>query len=87
MPITSNAIKTQRYTNLSWEVRLVEEAGGRRFIKGVTGDNMECWRRVCEGLEACREDIASGEDRLAKDVCRYERLLAVTNEKLAAEKV
>ena len=48
---------------------------------------MECWRRVCEGLEACREDIASGEARLAKDVCRYEDLLAVANEKLAAEKV
>lgn len=87
MSIPSNAIKTQRPTNLSWEVRLVEKAGGRRFIKGVTGDEMECWRRVCEGLEACREDIASGEERLTQDVYRYERLLAVANEKLAAEEV
>ncbi|CAN0018812.1 unnamed protein product, partial [Ectocarpus sp. 12 AP-2014] len=46
------------------KTRLVEDAGGRQFVKGFTGKDMEIWRSAVEGLAACGADIESGEARL-----------------------
>ena len=85
--MTLNATTIQLFAHALWELRLVKEAGGRRFIKGLASSDMERWRRVCEGLEACREDAASGETMLAEDVRRYEHEIAASNKACAAEKV
>lgn len=67
--------------------RLIEAAGGLRFVKGMAGDDLETWRRLSEGLRACHEDMKSSEARLAEDVCSVERRNATTNDEIAAEKV
>lgn len=67
--------------------RLVEDAGGRRFVKGFTGKDIEIWRSAVEGLAACGADIESGEARLAEDVGRLEREISRVNAEIAAQKV
>lgn len=67
--------------------RLIKDAGGRRFLKGLTGKDIEIWRRVSEGLAACGADVESGEARIAEDVGRFELELSRANEEIAAEKV
>lgn len=67
--------------------RLVEAAGGRRYVKGLSGKNLEAWRNVVETLAACGADIESAEARLAEDVDRFERELSRANAEIAAEKV
>ena len=48
---------------------------------------MEIWRGVSEGLMSCREDIESGEARLAEDVRSFEQRILSANEDIAAKKV
>lgn len=67
--------------------RLVDDAGGRRFLKGLTGKDVEIWRSASESLAACGADVESGEARLAEDVGRFELELSKRNEEIAAEKV
>ncbi|CAM9094247.1 unnamed protein product [Laminaria digitata] len=67
--------------------RLIDEAGGRRFIKGLKGRRMETWRSVSEGLMSCREDVESGEARLVADVRTFEQRVLTVNEEAAAKKV
>ncbi|CAM9445389.1 unnamed protein product, partial [Ectocarpus sp. 8 AP-2014] len=67
--------------------RLVEDAGGRRFVKGFTGKDMEIWRSAFEGLAACGADIESGEARLEEDVGRFEQEISRVNADIAAQKV
>lgn len=67
--------------------RLTDEAGGRRFIKGLTGRSKEIWRGVSEGLMMCREDIESGEARLAEEVGSFEQWVYAANGDAAAKKV
>lgn len=65
----------------------MEEVGGRRFVKGLTGKEADTWRGVSEGIRACREDIGAGEARLAEDVRKFEQSIAMANATVAAEKV
>ncbi|CBJ33086.1 expressed unknown protein [Ectocarpus siliculosus] len=69
------------------KTRLVEDAGGRRFVKGFTGKDMEIWRSAVEGLAACGADIESGEARLEEDVGRFEQEISRVNAEIAAQKV
>ncbi|CAM9314712.1 unnamed protein product, partial [Ectocarpus fasciculatus] len=69
------------------KARLVEDAGGRRFVKAFTGRDIETWRSAVEGLAACGADIESGEARLAKDVDRFEQEISRVNAEIAAQKV
>ncbi|CAM9445830.1 unnamed protein product, partial [Ectocarpus sp. 13 AM-2016] len=69
------------------KTRLVEDAGGRRFVKGFTGKDMEIWRSAVEGLAACGADIESGEARLKEDVGRFEQEISRVNAEIAAQKV
>ena len=66
--------------------RLIDEAGGRRFIKGLTGRCKETWRCVSEGLMSCCEDVESAEDRLVEDVGSFEQRISATNEDVAAKR-
>lgn len=56
-------------------------------MKGLKGKALETWNLVSEGLLACREDILSGEERLAEDMCRFEVNLRVLYEDVSANKV
>ncbi|CAB1096739.1 unnamed protein product [Ectocarpus sp. CCAP 1310/34] len=69
------------------KTRLVEDAGGRRFVKGFTGKDMEIWRSTVEGLTACGADIESGEARLEEDVGRFEQEISRVNAEIAAQQV
>ncbi|CAM9153732.1 unnamed protein product, partial [Hapterophycus canaliculatus] len=69
------------------KARLMEDAGGRRFVKGLTGKDMGVWKSAAEGLEACRADIESREARLAENVGQFELELSRRNAEIAAEKV
>lgn len=65
----------------------MEAAGGRRFVKGLSGKDLEAWRNTAESLAACGADVESGEARLAEDVDQFERELSRVNAEIAAEKV
>lgn len=67
--------------------RLVQAAGGRRFVKGLSGKDLEVWRSAVECLAACGADIESGQARLSEDLHRFERELSRANAEVAAEKV
>ncbi|CAM9831136.1 unnamed protein product [Scytosiphon promiscuus] len=69
------------------KARLVEDAGGHRYVKGLTGKDMHVWRSATEGLDACRADIDSRQAGLAKDVRQFELELSRKNAEIAAEKV
>lgn len=89
-PLSENTSRTQGIQLRRCPIlgpRLTDEAGGRRFIKGLTGRGKETWRGVSEGLMMCREDVESGEARLAEDVGSFEQLIYAANEDAAAKKV
>ena len=65
----------------------MEAAGGRRFVKGLSGKDLEAWRNTAESLAACGADVESGEARLAEDVDQFEGELSRVNAEIAAEKV
>lgn len=65
----------------------MEAAGGLRFLKGLSGKDIEIWNSVSESLAACGADVESGEARLAEDVGRFELELSRLNEEITAEKV
>lgn len=67
--------------------RLVERAGGTRFVKGLKGVDFQNWRGVCEGLRASREDIESVEARLDEDVRQFEQGVRTADVTTAAHKV
>lgn len=67
--------------------RLVERAGGTRFVKGLKGEDFHNWRGVCEGLRASREDIESVEARLDEDVRQFEQGVRTADVTTAAHKV
>lgn len=67
--------------------RLVERAGGTRFIKGLKGEDFQNWRRACEGLRDSREGVESGEARLTEDVLQFEDGVRAADVAVAAHKV
>lgn len=74
-------------TSLLLTKRLVERAGGTRFVKGLKGEDFQIWRGVCEGLRASREDIESAEARLDEDVRQFEQGVRTADVTTATQKV
>lgn len=56
-------------------------------MKGLNSVKLEGWKRLSETLQACQEDIASGEARLYADIGVFEEGVAIDNEEKAARKV